>query len=153
MSTTTETVTVVNANFEKLAKYENVLIYYPSSKNDKFLKFIAAHDIKAHNSEPVHIPGHFRRGDIIGGKFVTKHFFLDANLQGQDVIVDIEVVLKTDYSRNNEETIVLNITMKPKVARANHPSWKIKVGTDKVPLENGYKIPNTEKYIAFEPTK
>lgn len=154
MSTTTETVTVVNANFEILAKYENVSVYYPNAKNDKFLKLIAAHQIQVPGTQkPVTIPEHFRRGDVIDGQFVTKHFFINKNLQGNDIIADIEVVEKTNHFLNNSKTLILNITAKPTVARANRPEWKIKIGTDKIPLENGYQIPNTEKYITFEPAK
>ncbi|MFA5184440.1 MAG: hypothetical protein WC456_02825 [Patescibacteria group bacterium] len=151
MNNQTTEVTVVNADFETLGRYENVLVYFPSSKNDKFLKLIPAHEIKTAESEKVvKIPEHYRRGDIIDGKFVTKHFFLNQNNQGQNVIADIEIVKKTDHARNDAQAIILNITMKPKVARANRPEWKIKIGTDKIQESDGYGIPGTKKFINFE---
>ena len=150
METTEVKATQVNAQFETVGKYENVLIYFPG-KNDKFLKFIPAHEIQVPNLEKsVKVPAHFRRGDIIDGKFVTKHFFVDKKFQGSNIIATIEVVSKIDHARQDNHTIILNITLPPTVARANQPEWKIKIGTDKVPEDNGFKIPGTKKFITFQ---
>ena len=148
---TEQAVSKVNATFKTLGTYENVLVYYPSIKNDKYLKLIPEHSIEVPGLEnPIHIPSHYRRGDIIDGRFVTKHFFTkyaSDELRGEKRTAEVEVVLKTDHTKNDEQTIIINIS---RSAVGNKPEWRLKVGTDKTPVADGYQIPGTEKFIAFE---
>ncbi len=147
--TSTNEVTVVNATFNHLGNYNNVLVLFPDGKKDKFLKLIPAHSIQVPEEEdPIEIAAHFRRGDIIDGKFVTKHFFINEKLQGSKIIVNVEVIEKTDHAREDSKSIILNIT--PADVNVQKPCWRLKVGTDKAPETDGYQIPGTEKFIAFE---
>lgn len=145
MSTTTETVTVVNADFEKLAKYENVMLKCPGM-NDKHFKLIPGHSISV-NEEVIQISKHYRRGDFIDQRIVTKHFFVNENHFNKSIVAKVELVEKTDNARNGEKTFLLNITPNETSVR---PTWRLKIGTDKK-SDTSYQIPGTEKFVSFEP--
>ena len=139
-------VTKVNAKFETLAKFENVLLRCPGL-NDKHFKLIPAHSISV-DGATIAIKAHYRRGDFIDGKMITKHFFVDNSHFNNNIVATVEVIKKTDLSKNGETTLLLNITPNTSTVR---PTWRLKVGTDKKLENNSFPIPDTKKFINLEP--
>jgi hypothetical protein len=142
-------VTKVNASFRALGFYDNVLVAYPDGKIDKFLKFIAEHQIQLPGENtPIVVPAHYRRGDKVGGKetgeFVTKNFFFNEELQGKKIRAYVTVVEKTDHYRGDKKTIILDIV--PATESEAKPEWLLKIGTD----DGQYPVPGTGKFVKFQ---
>jgi|GEM_PF-1375695 len=156
MTTGKTVITVTNANFHSLAIYHNILVKIPTPGSraepgkDQFFKFIKAHDTSV-NGQIIHIPNRYRRGDKVSGEWVTKYFTVDSKHFGKKVIATVELVEKTDHNQNDKKTFILNITPIEPTAR---PTLKLRIGVNKRCKNNSaqlFQIPNTDKYIGFEP--
>lgn len=139
----------VKASYKTLATFKNVEVWFPGD-NDPHLKFVHAHTIKSEQGIR-RIKPHFRRGDIINGKFITKNFYVDPQLKGRTIVVDrVEVVLKTDYARAGQQTISLNITQDKIGESGLTAEFRLKVGSTK----EGFAIPDVPgRFIRFEPVE
>jgi len=140
--------TKVNASYRTILVVTNVLVNVPGS-NDKYMKLIPEHSIIVDDKPlPVIVPQHFRRGDIIDGTFLTKHFFLNGNTLGQKaqkMVTNVFVVEKIDHSKGDKESLILNIYPAAEPTILGKAEWKISLGAE----IGDIKIPETNRYIAF----
>lgn len=147
-SKVSDEIVAVNAKFETLAKYANVSVLCPEL-TDSFTKLIAAHTIRTVGSiEIIDIQEHYAKMNFpVKGVPVIVHFFVPKSSMGKRVIANVEVVAKTDYSREARQTLLLNVIFTAETGKAD---YRIKIGTDKVPEKDGFQIPGIEKYVALE---
>ena len=140
--------TKVNASYRTILVITNVLVNVPGG-NDKHMKLIPKHSIIVDDKPlPIIVSQHFRRGDIIDGQFLTKHFFLDENILGQKahkMVANIFVVEKIDHSKGDKESLILNIYPTDESTILDKAEWKISLGAE----IGDVKIPETKRYIAF----
>jgi hypothetical protein len=142
--------TIVNATYRNLLTKTNVLVNIPG-KNDKHMKFIGKHEIVV-EGKTIPVPSHFRRGDIINGNFVTRNFFFNGNLideKSQKVVATVTVVEKTDHSRGDKKSLILDIHPKVNCYDMDRVETILTIGA----TEGDVSIPETDKFIAFRPKK
>ncbi len=144
--------TEVNATYKNLITLKNVLANVPGS-NDKHRKLIPAHKIVV-SSKTIDIPEHFRRGDLIEGVFVTRNIFLSMFLgkfqaeKSQKMLTTVTVVEKTDHSRHNKRTLILDIYVHGGVGcmELDKAEYILAIGT----TGGDFPIPGTSKFVTFK---
>lgn len=132
------------ASYETVATYKKVLVIVPGM-NDKYMKFVEAHEFQVLDGSTAKVPEHFRRGDVFGDNFLARHFFITPEMRGKKIIATVEVVAKMDYVKD-KLSLILNITPE------NGPEYdfRLKIGTP-----NGdFSIPgDSKKFVKFEKTQ
>lgn len=145
--------TIVRATYVELITFMNVMVNIPGT-NDKHRKFISDHEIVVDgNPDPIFIPAHFRRGDIIDGQFVTRHIYLDGTFPGKfqeeksmKMVANVTLVEKTDHNHGDKKSLIIDIHLIPECLNLTKAEWDLAIGTSTGDLP----IPNTSKFIAFK---
>jgi hypothetical protein len=138
------TVKKVNASYEVLSIFNNVLVSVPG-QNDLHMKEVNGHKIKTANGLIITIPKHWRRGDFFSGHLVTKRFYgIKPEFFGRKMIVaeKVKVMKKTDH-HTGESFLILDIIGVSKNIKAN---YRLKVGSPK----EGFNIPGTALSVRIE---
>lgn len=131
----------VNASYRVLVVKKNVLIKVPSA-GDPHLKWMKPHNIKSLNGFHA-VKEHYRRGDIFGGRFVTRRLFISPEFIGEEIIATVKVVEKTDYQKKGERSLILEIYLDTE----GPPTSRLKVGAS----TGDYPIPGVPgRFIKFE---
>ncbi len=144
MNERTKTAQKVKATYEILATFKKVQLKVPGV-NDKHFKFIAEHCIINGDQELVKVPGHYRRGDLFNGNFVTRNFYIHSCLIGQTIVADeVRVVAKTDHYRGK---ICLLLDIVKHDLKRIKPQFRLKCGSP----TGDFLVPGTkDKFIKFE---
>lgn len=132
-----EVSTCAYPNYQVLALKKNVLVQVPAA-GDQHMKWIEPH--KFQTSKGLHkVQEHYRRGDIFGGRFLTRRFFVQPNMLGKKINAIVKVVKK---NHQNREYLILEIYPKE-----GFPQWELKTGSP-----NGeFLLPGERaKYIKFK---
>jgi len=141
------TATKVNATYRTISEYMNVLTNIPGT-NDPHMRFISGHEIIL-GGETTPIPSHYRRGDLINRRFLTRNFFIDPTMVGekiQKMVVNIAVIEKTDHSRNNQRTLILDIRPVEEYLNLEKAEWLVSLNSPTGDTET----PNTGRFISFK---
>lgn len=125
---------------------ENGVIVDIPSRNDKHMKWIKSHDMLVQGKKQ-RIEGHYRRGDIVDGMFVTKNFYISPSLLGKRIIGKCVVFSRINYFKG-EISLVLDIYPDTE----DSPRFKLKIGTPHGG-DGAIEIPQTNKFVKFEKIK
>jgi len=141
----------VNASYRNIGTFDNVIVNVPGT-NDKHRKTIYAHQIII-DGKTIMISDHFRHGDIIEGHFVTRNIFPAGGVsqkrfreeKGQKMIARVTVVEKTDHSRGDHKSLILDIHLNDALD-LEKGELILAIGT----TAGEFPIPYTGKFVTFK---
>ncbi|MBN2884978.1 hypothetical protein JXE04_03560 [Patescibacteria group bacterium] len=102
----------VNAVYEEVVIYENVLINYPGRK-DEMMHFVKGHSFVDSEGQVIKVPSHYKKDFSFDGQMLTVNYYIDPGLRGCKVVVDeVKIMEKTDYFRGGQKTIIIDTLLK-----------------------------------------
>jgi hypothetical protein len=152
----------VPAVSKKVVTKTNVLVRIPGA-NAKYLKEVGQHRIIAFSDfdkkslSKIRVPAHYRHGDFprkVGEKtlpFVWRHFFVDPEFLGKDIVADVTISTKRNLLTGETEILIDIIQVKSN--QAIEVSSTLRMGADPTGSPDEVIIPGYEKCIRIEPIR
>lgn len=134
----------VNATYNELATFCNVLVNYPG-KNDTSMNFIEKHSFVTPDGKRIKVSPHYKKELFFNKKLVIMNFFIYPSLRGRKIVIDeVKIIEKTDHFRGGQKTIIIDITLDGFGEKKLVPKTRLSVGCPsgkfEIPGAPGYCI-------------
>lgn len=134
----------VNADYRTVATSHNVLVNYPG-KEDFSMNFIEKHSFTTPSGKKVVVLPHYKKELYFNRRVVIINYFIYPELRGKKIVADeVKIVEKTDHFRNDQKTIIIDVTLNGFGVNRLTPESRLSVGCPsgkfEIPGAPGYCI-------------